>query len=50
MCIAAYSGHRLKAAQVERASSVYRALLRRMTLLQRLRLYTCRLLRGLPQG
>lgn len=49
LCIAAYSGHRLKPAQVEHAGRVYRALVRRMTLRQRLRLYAGRLLRGLPR-
>ena len=50
LCIAAYSSYRLKPSQVEHAGRVYRALVGRMTLRQRLSLYAGRLLRGLPRG
>lgn len=47
LCIARYSGHRLKATQVGYAEQTYRALVRGMKLTQRLRMYAGRFLRGL---
>ncbi len=44
LCLVRYSPHRLSRAQVADAKPVYRALLERMTLLQKLRLYARRLL------
>lgn len=49
LCVAAYSGRRLKPAQVEHAERVYRALVRSMTLRQKLSLLLARLLHGLPR-
>lgn len=46
VCIARYSRHRLTRAQVERAQKTYAALLSRMTLAQKLRMYARRLRLG----
>ena len=47
LCIARYSGHRLKATQVGYAGQTYRALVRGMKLTQRLRMHAVRFLKGL---
>ncbi len=48
LCVARYSGKRLKPAAAERAERIYRALCARMTLSQRLRMIAARFVRGLP--
>ena len=47
LCVARYSGHRLKAAQVACGRDAYRAVLGCMTIRQRLRLYTRRVRFGM---
>ena len=47
LCIARYSGHRLKATQVGYAGQTYRALVRGMKLTQRMRMHAVRFLKGL---
>ena len=47
LCISRYSAHKLARVQVGRAQNTYRALLRRMTLRQRIRMYARRLVHGL---
>ena len=47
LCISRYSAHNLARVQVGKAQSTYRALLRRMTLGQRIRMYAGRLVHGL---
>lgn len=46
VCIASYSAHRLKKTQSEQARKTYEALLTRMTLTQKIKLYGIRLLKG----
>lgn len=47
LCVARYSDHKLKPAQVERAKKTYYALLSQMRLSQKLRLYAHRFVHGI---
>ncbi|MBR5560156.1 MAG: transglutaminase domain-containing protein [Clostridia bacterium] len=47
LCVARYSGHRLKAASCEKAEKTYRAVLEKLTPVMRLRLYARRIVRGM---
>ena len=46
LCVARYSGHRLKPASCEKAEKTYRTVLDKLTPIMRLRLYARRLVRG----
>lgn len=48
LCIARYSSRKPKSSQVKSAGETYRALLRRLTLRQKIGLYAQRLLHGIP--
>lgn len=47
VCIARYSAHKIARSQVQKAEKTYTALLRRLKLHQRIRLYARRLMRGI---